>query len=127
MPASPLRTNMTCAANASRNGLSRASALYECAHHAYPHAGPQREVSRKAFRDRERRLHERAAGGGGHGAKEAFALKITLLGAAGGEVTGSCYLLETASAKVLVDCGMFQGSAASENWNRIPTAGQVAR
>jgi metallo-beta-lactamase family protein len=54
-------------------------------------------------------------------------LKITLLGAAGSEVTGSCYLLETTSAKVLVDCGMFQGSATSENRNRIPTAAQVAR
>jgi metallo-beta-lactamase family protein len=54
-------------------------------------------------------------------------LKITLLGAAGGEVTGSCYLLEAASAKILVDCGMFQGSAAIENRNRIPTAAQVAQ
>lgn len=54
-------------------------------------------------------------------------MKITLLGAAGSEVTGSCYLLETTSAKVLVDCGMFQGSATSENRNRIPTAAQVAR
>jgi metallo-beta-lactamase family protein len=54
-------------------------------------------------------------------------MKITLLGAAGSEVTGSCYLLETASAKVLIDCGMFQGSAASENRNRMPTAADVAR
>ena len=54
-------------------------------------------------------------------------MKITLLGAAGGDVTGSCYLLETSSAKVLVDCGMFQGSARSENRNHIPTAAQVAR
>jgi predicted metal-dependent RNase len=56
-----------------------------------------------------------------------IALKITLLGATGGEVTGSCYLLETASAKVLVHCGMFQGSATSENRNRIPTAARVAQ
>jgi len=37
-------------------------------------------------------------------------MKITVLGAGGGEVTGSCYLVETAQAKVLVDCGMFQGT-----------------
>lgn len=54
-------------------------------------------------------------------------MKITLLGAGGGEVTGSCYLLETASAKVLIDCGMFQGPATIENRNRIPTAAQAAR
>ena len=54
-------------------------------------------------------------------------MKITLLGAAGGDVTGSCYLVETSSAKVLVDCGMFQGSAKSENRNHIPTTAQVAR
>ena len=37
-------------------------------------------------------------------------MKITLQGAAGGEVTGSAYLVETKNAKVLVDCGLFQGS-----------------
>src|SRR3989338_4545050 len=44
-------------------------------------------------------------------------MRITFCGAAG-EVTGSCYLLETASAKVLVDCGMFQGSQFSDDRNR---------
>ena len=33
-------------------------------------------------------------------------MRITLLGAAGGEVTGSAYLVETKSANVLIDCGM---------------------
>lgn len=42
-----------------------------------------------------------------------MSLKITFLGAAG-EVTGSCFLLETASEKILVDMGMFQGEGADE-------------
>jgi metallo-beta-lactamase family protein len=50
-------------------------------------------------------------------------MKITLLGAAGGEVTGSAYLLQTKSANVLVDCGYFQGSRKCENYNRIPKKG----
>lgn len=45
-------------------------------------------------------------------------MTITLLGAAGGEVTGSCYLVETPSARVLVDCGLFQGGKKSEVRNR---------
>jgi len=36
-------------------------------------------------------------------------MRITVLGAAGGEVTGSAYLVETLQATVLVDCGLFQG------------------
>lgn len=45
-------------------------------------------------------------------------MKITPLGAAGGEVTGSSYLIETAQAKVLVDCGLFQGGPRAETLNR---------
>jgi metallo-beta-lactamase family protein len=52
-------------------------------------------------------------------------MKVTLLGAAGGEVTGSAYLLETTSANVLIDCGFFQGSRKSENYNRIPRKGAI--
>jgi metallo-beta-lactamase family protein len=44
---------------------------------------------------------------------------ITLYGAAE-EVTGSCYLLETGAARLLIDCGMFQGSERLERQNRIP-------
>src|SRR5215467_3979829 len=54
-------------------------------------------------------------------------MKISVLGASGGEVTGSCYLVETASAKVLVDCGLFQGSRKIENYNRNPKVGALAR
>src|SRR5262245_49325166 len=49
-------------------------------------------------------------------------MKITLLGAAGGEVTGSAYLLQTGSTDVMVDCGLFQGAKKLENSNRLPSA-----
>lgn len=47
-------------------------------------------------------------------------MKIKIVGAAGGEVTGSAYLVETAHAKVLVDAGMFQGGKTTEEKNRLP-------
>lgn len=47
-------------------------------------------------------------------------MKIRLIGAAGGEVTGSAYMVETRRARVLVDCGMFQGGRKSEALNRPP-------
>ena len=43
-------------------------------------------------------------------------MKLSFYGAAG-QVTGSCYLLETASAKILIDCGMFQGTRFSDEQN----------
>ena len=46
---------------------------------------------------------------------------LTFLGAAG-EVTGSCTLLETESARVLIDFGLFQGSPAQEQRNATPPA-----
>jgi metallo-beta-lactamase family protein len=47
-------------------------------------------------------------------------MKIRLIGAAGGEVTGSAYVVETKQARVMVDCGMFQGGRKSEGLNRPP-------
>ncbi len=47
-------------------------------------------------------------------------MKITLLGAAGGEVTGSAYLVETASSRLLVDFGFFQGIPHAEDRNHVP-------
>jgi metallo-beta-lactamase family protein len=46
-------------------------------------------------------------------------MRITPHGAAGGDVTGSAYLLETGQAKVLVDCGLFQGTPRAEERNRL--------
>lgn len=45
--------------------------------------------------------------------------QLTFLGAAG-TVTGSRYLIEAASSKVLVDCGLFQGYKALRLRNRAP-------
>lgn len=43
-------------------------------------------------------------------------IKLTFLGATG-QVTGSCYLLETNKHRILLDCGMFQGSKETELQN----------
>ncbi|HEY9788674.1 MAG TPA: MBL fold metallo-hydrolase [Candidatus Obscuribacterales bacterium] len=48
-------------------------------------------------------------------------LYITAYGAAY-DVTGSCFLLETRSSRILVDCGLFQGSERLERQNKIPPA-----
>ena len=44
-------------------------------------------------------------------------MRLTFLGAAG-EVTGSCYLVDTGKLKFLVDCGMFQGGSSAARKNR---------
>jgi metallo-beta-lactamase family protein len=43
-------------------------------------------------------------------------IQLTFLGAAG-QVTGSCYLLQTNGRQILLDCGMFQGSKEVELQN----------
>src|SRR5262249_36893583 len=48
-------------------------------------------------------------------------MQITLYGAAG-EVTGSCYLVETGTARIIIDCGLFQGPEKVERLNKIPSA-----
>jgi metallo-beta-lactamase family protein len=47
-------------------------------------------------------------------------MKITPIGASGGEVTGSAYVVQTRAARILVDCGLFQGSKRAEAKNRMP-------
>jgi metallo-beta-lactamase family protein len=44
-------------------------------------------------------------------------VKLRFLGAAG-EVTGSCFLVDTGGLRFLVDCGMFQGGRAAVERNR---------
>jgi metallo-beta-lactamase family protein len=47
-------------------------------------------------------------------------MKIKFIGATGGIVTGSSYLLETNKTKILVDCGMYQGEDSVEKLNAEP-------
>lgn len=58
--------------------------------------------------------------GGSLSRAEGLFMKITIVGAAGGEVTGSAYFVQTGQASVLVDCGMFQGGKRAEALNRAP-------
>jgi metallo-beta-lactamase family protein len=53
-------------------------------------------------------------------------MKITLFGAAG-EVTGSAYLVQTATATVLVDFGLHQGEDDADLHNRWPNQLDTAR
>lgn len=47
-------------------------------------------------------------------------MQIEFHGAAGGEVTGSCHLIEVAGKRILLDCGMLQGSRDAEARNAEP-------
>ncbi len=46
-------------------------------------------------------------------------MKVTIFGAAGA-VTGSCHLVEAAGKRILLDCGMIQGSKTEEAKNALP-------
>lgn len=52
-------------------------------------------------------------------------MNVKVLGAAGGEVTGSCYLIQTDEANVIIDAGMFQGGKSSEAKNKLPQGARV--
>ena len=54
-------------------------------------------------------------------------MKIKLVGASGGEVTGSAYVVRTKGATILVDAGMFQGGRQSEAKNRLPQGVQPSQ
>ncbi|MBI5462498.1 MAG: MBL fold metallo-hydrolase [Gammaproteobacteria bacterium] len=53
-------------------------------------------------------------------------MQLHFLGAAR-EVTGSCFLLDTGQARVLIDCGLIQGSPQDEARNRQPFAFDAGR
>jgi predicted metal-dependent RNase len=54
-------------------------------------------------------------------------MKVRMLGAAGGHVTGSGTYFETETARVLVDFGQFQGGAEGGELNRLPDDLDVGR
>ncbi len=54
-------------------------------------------------------------------------MNVQLLGAAGGEVTGSAYVVRTDRANVMIDCGLFQGARKMENHNRLPSRGALQK
>lgn len=51
-------------------------------------------------------------------------MRVIPYGAAGG-VTGSCCLVDTKKAKILVDCGLFQGYSVDVSANRVPAGIRV--
>ncbi len=55
-----------------------------------------------------------------------MAIKLRFFGAVGG-VTGSAYLIETGRARVLVDCGLFQGGNEAHELNHLPPELEAAR
>ena len=76
-------------------------------------------VKRIEIADRAQADHNHNAS---HNRKGRITVKIKFHGAAGGEVTGSAYLVQTKHARILVDCGMFQGGREAAAKNRPPEA-----
>lgn len=54
-------------------------------------------------------------------------MKIKIHGAAGGEVTGSSYQIQTDKSNILIDAGMFQGGRQSEVKNKLPKGARPDR
>ncbi len=54
-------------------------------------------------------------------------MRITPYGAAGGEVTGSCYHIQTSAANILLDFGLFQGGRQASVLNRTPARVNLAK
>ncbi len=54
-------------------------------------------------------------------------MRIQILGAAGGEVTGSAYLVQTEKTSILIDAGMFQGGKEADNKNKLPADANPAK
>ena len=54
-------------------------------------------------------------------------MKIRIAGAAGGEVTGSAYFVQTERVNVSVDADMFQGGKESKAKNRLPAGVNLSK
>lgn len=54
-------------------------------------------------------------------------MRITVLGAGGGQVTGSCYWVQTSRANVFIDAGMFQGDIDGDRLNVVPAEVDLER
>ena len=52
--------------------------------------------------------------------------KLTFIGATR-QVTGSCYLLETATSNILLECGLYQGGSIAERQNQQPFAFDIEK